>query len=329
LAVARNKVGKLQCGLQRQLTKINKILPSQAWSSRKKLAMSVVAGLVLIAFIWSYRPELADLWDLWQRSDEHSSGLLVPFLAVYVLWTRRQDIARCDIKPCIRWGLLAFIGAQAVRLLGLYLLYDSPETMSSAERMSIVFSIAALVLLLFGWQLFRRVSTVLLFLCLMIPWPAFIQVPVAQYLQGWATSSAVFCLETVGYDVMREGNVINIGGTAVAVAEACNGLRMVTAFFVISGLVVLLAKRALWEKLIVLASSLPVALLCNTVRLAITAIAFTILDGEQWEKIFHDFGGYAMMPLALAAVVAEFWLLRKLTTAPMQEKTIIITRQEK
>jgi flagellar biogenesis protein FliO len=58
-------------------------------------------------------------------------------------------------------------------------------------------------------------------------------------------------------------------------------------------------------------------------------MAFTVLDGEQWEKIFHDFGGYAMMPLAIAIVVAELWLLRKLTTAPTQQETIVITRQDK
>ena len=195
---------------------------------------------------------------------------------------------------------------------------------SSAERLSIVLTIAALVLLLFGWQLLRKVSTVLLFLCLMLPWPNRVQAVVTLPLQRWATSSAVFCLEMVGYEVIREGNVIHIGDVRVAVAEACNGLRMITAFFVISGLVVLLVRRAWWEKLVVLISSLPIALLCNTIRLAITAIFFTILEGEYWEKLFHDFGGYAMMPVALAAMVAELWLLKKLTILPDKEEAIII-----
>ena len=120
----------------------------------------------------------------------------------------------------------------------------------------------------------------------------------------------------MGYDVTQEGNVIHIADTMVAVAEACNGLRMVTAFFVISGLVILLIQRSWWEKLILLLSTLPIALLCNTIRLAITAIAFTYIKGEYWEQVFHDYGGYAMMPLALALVVLELWLLTKLTTPP-------------
>jgi exosortase/archaeosortase family protein len=99
---------------------------------------------------------------------------------------------------------------------------------------------------------------------------------------------------------------------------------MITAFFVISGLVVLLVERAWWEKLIVFVSSLPVALFCNTVRLAVTAIAFTVLEGEYWEKMFHDFGGYAMMPLALVIVVGELWFLAKLTMAPKQDRIVVV-----
>jgi exosortase/archaeosortase family protein len=101
---------------------------------------------------------------------------------------------------------------------------------------------------------------------------------------------------------------------------------MIMAFFVIGGLVVLLIRRTWWEKLIVLASSLPIALLCNSVRLTITAIAFTRLSGEHWEKIFHDFGGYAMMPLALGAIVLELWLLTKITTAPIEKQVVSVNK---
>jgi len=320
LKVVQNNAGRFRKELQATLRKINEKLPSWVQSYKTKIVPWLAGSLVLIAFLWSYKAGLAGLWNLWQRSDEYSSGVLMPFLAVYILWSRRKTMAECRIRPSV-WGLFAFLAAQVVRVFGLFFMYGS------AERLSIALTIAALVLLLFGWRLLRKVSTVLLYLCLMFPWPDRVQTAVTIPLQRWATSSAVFCLEVVGYEVIREGNVIHIGDTSVAVAEACNGLRMVTAFFVISGLVALLVKRAWWEKLIVLVSSLPIALLCNTIRLAITAIFFTVLEGEHWEKIFHDFGGYAMMPLALAAMVAELWLLAKLTTLPEKEEAIIITQQ--
>jgi exosortase len=277
--------------------------------------------LITIVFFWSYWPGISNLWGIWMRSDEYSSGLLVPFLALYILWIRRHSLLQVPIKPSV-FGLFLFLAAQAMRIFGLFYLF------SSAERLSLVLSIVALVLLLFGWKLFFKISSILLFLVLMLPWPQRIQTAISLPLQSISTSSAVFCLELTGFDIIREGNVIHIGNATVAVAEACNGLRMITAFFVISGLVALLVNRTWWEKLIVLLSSLPIAFLCNTLRLTVTAIAFTVIEGPDWEKIFHDFGGYAMMPLALAFIVAELWLIDKLTIIPEEKKEVIITRQK-
>lgn len=308
-------MSRLQQGVQPQLDKVSKKLPNWAKSPEINILSWFAASLVLIVFCWSYWPNLVDLWNVWQQSDEYSSGLLVPFLAVYILWSRREDLVKCRLKPSV-WGLFAFVAAQAFRLFGLFFMYGS------AERVSIVLSIAALVLMLLGWQIFRKVLSILVFLCLMLPLPRSIHYAVMLPLQSWATTSAVFCLEVLGYHVIQEGNMIHLNGTTVAVAEACNGLRMIMAFFVIGGLVILLTKRPWPQKLIVLVSTLPIALFCNSVRLTITAISFTMLNGEYWEKIFHDFGGYAMMPLALGAIVLELWLFKKMTTAPTEKQVV-------
>ena len=137
----------------------------------------------------------------------------------------------------------------------------------------------------------------------------------------------MFCLQTLGYDVIREGHVLHIGQTNVAVAEACNGLRMITAFFVISALVVLVIERPFWEKCLIMLSSLPIALVCNMIRLTLTSISFTLISGETWEQVFHDFGGYAMMPTALGLIVLELWIFKILTTDPSEKKVLIVRRR--
>ncbi|MEJ2704091.1 MAG: exosortase [Sedimentisphaerales bacterium] len=318
--VARRAEARLRRAARSQLGRIVRAVPREIRPTKNRALAYLGAVALLAALLWSYRPGLTDLWNLWHRSDEYSVGMIVPFLALYVLWSRRNVFAGCPVRPSV-WGLFVFIGAQFIRFFGLFFMYNS------AERFSIIVSIAGLVLLLFGWQIFRKAFTILLFLCLTLPPPNLIQNYTVLHLQHWATSSAVFCLEMIGCGVVQEGNTIHIGQTSVEVAYACNGLRMITAFFVISGLVVLLVSRAWWEKLIVLISSLPIALLCNTARLTITAFALTKLKGQFWDDLFHDFGGYAMMPLALAIVVIELWLLTKLTTLPEAEDAIIVTRQ--
>ena len=310
------KTNQLNSFVGSLIIKMKEKLPRLTVHEELKVRILWTFGISVLAavFVWSFAPQLKELWSIWQESDEYSSGLLVPFLAVYVLWVMRTKISNVTVKPSM-WGVFALLATAGFRYFGLFFMY------SSAERLSIVLSIASVVLLVFGWRMLWKLSPILLFLLLMLPLPRSVHTAITLPLQNLATASAVFLMEMMGYAVIREGNIIHINGTSVAVAEACNGLRMVMSFFVITALVVLLMRRKLWEKLAVLFSSLPIALLCNTIRLTITAIAFTVLAGKNWEEIFHDFGGYAMMPMAVMIVVFELWFLNKLTVTTQETGT--------
>ncbi len=291
--------------------------PAIARLQTREAAFAVAMVTVLGVFIWSYLPQFGGLWDAWSRSDEYSAGLLVPFLAVYVLGIRRKELVDIPIRPSM-WGLALFGVAQAMRYFGLLYMY------ASAERLSLVISIAAIVLLMFGWRMLGRVWVILAFLLLMLPFPQSFHTTIMLPMQNMATLLAVTGLQTLGYAVVREGNIINIDGTYVAVAEACNGLRMVTSFLIISCLVALIINRSWWEKLIVVVSSLPIALSCNAIRLIVTAAAFTAFNAQSWQAIFHDFGGYAMMPLAVAAIMVELWFLKMLTVREEYQSQILV-----
>ena len=179
-----------------------------------------IAAILLGALLVSYwRPTVVELLRIWIESDEYSSGLLVPFLAMYILWVRRQSFLDCRLSPA--WsGLGLLLAAQGLRFFGLYFMF------ASAERLALVLSIGGIVLLLFGVPFFRRFVPIFVFLFLMIPLPNRVEAMITLPLQQWATVSAVYSLETLGYNVIRQGNVIQIGEMMVAVAEACNGLRM-------------------------------------------------------------------------------------------------------
>jgi exosortase len=294
-------------------------------AGRRVFSPVLMAGLLLVAaaFGWAYwNPTLAGLWEKLTQSDEYSSGLLVPLIAVYVVWIRREELGTVLIVPAVGLGLAAFAVAQAARFAGLYL------GMDSGENLSVVLTVWAILLMMLGWRMIWKTKGILLFLLLMLPMPHQVQDGITLPLQRWSTSSAVFSLETLGYAVQQQGNIIEINGTQVGVAEACNGLRMVTAFFVIAGFIALIVRRSGWQKLVVFVSSVPIAMVCNTIRLTVTTIAFTMIKATTWEKAFHDFGGLAMMPLALAMIVAELWVLSKLVvsdTAP-KPKAIVYKR---
>ena len=280
---------------------------------------AIGTALLMLLFFWATAQQWGSLWTRLYGSEEYSSGLLVPFLTGYILWSRWEQFKGVAWNSSW-WGALILLLGQGMRITGMY--YAS----MGLQDLSLIVSITGLVWLMVGTGLFLKAMTSIAFLGLMLPWPSKVQGMIALPLQEYATKSAVFCLQILGYDVLREGMLISIGDTTVAVAEACNGLRMITAFLVISCLVAMLVRRPFWQKVLLCISSLPIALICNTIRLTVTSIAFTKISGEYWEKVFHDFGGYAMMPLALALVVLELWILEKLTSPPEAQKRVVIKR---
>jgi len=133
-------------------------------------------------------------------------------------------------------------------------------------------------------------------------------------------------LEVFGIEVVQEGNVVMLNGnTPMAVAEACNGLRLLTAFIIVTGSVTYLMKCSRARKVVLLFSSIPIALVCNIVRLCLTAAAMMIISVEAGQKFFHDFAGLSMMPIAVLLLFAELWVMDKIyeTQTGKQKKKVL------
>ena len=286
----------------------------------------VSATLVLLTITaWSYGPTMTDLFKEWQRNEDYSAGQLVPLVAIFLVWVRRKQLRECVLKPCWWGGVTLLILAQAARMYGLLFMFES------ARRYSLVLTAVALVLLVAGWQVFRRVSWILLFLFLMVPLPGRIHNLIGGPLQNLATSGSVFLLEVFGVRVGQQGNVVMLNGsTPLAVAEACSGLRMLTAFIIVAGFIAYVVKRPRWQKAIVLVSSLFVGVICNIVRIFLTAMLMVYVSTELAEKFFHDFAGLVMMPAAVLLLFGEIWLMDRLVVpepAARHQPANIVTRK--
>jgi len=264
---------------------------------------AAVAGVILVTLMWSYWPIVADLAKEWRSNDNYSVGVLVAPAALYLLWLERRALRKCALRPCW-WGLVLLALAEFARWYGLTRLFES------GQRYAFVLTIAGLVLLVAGRQVFRRTFWILAFLFLMVPLPGKIHNLISGPLQSVATSGASFTLELLGVSVMREGHVIVLNGdTPMAVAEACSGLRMLTAFVVVSAVLAYVVDRPPWQKTVLVLSSIPVAILCNLIRLVVTAVLFLVASGDTAERFFHDFAGLVMMPMAFLMLIGELRIM--------------------
>ena len=303
----------------------HKVATSAASRKRGGLVALAAAVLALLALtVWTYWPTMMSLFKDWQGDEDYSAGQLVPLVALVFLWVERKKLKQCSLRPCWWGGIVLLLLAAAGRLYGLLFMFES------AERYSLVLVVAALVLLVAGWRVFRQLRWILLFLFLMVPFPGKVHNMISGPLQRLATNGSVFLLEVFVPGVSQRGNVVMLNAeTPMAVAEACSGLRMLTAFIVVAAFIAYMVKLPRWHKATVVLSSIPIAVICNIIRIFLTGILMLVVSVEFGHKFFHDFAGLVMMPAAVLLIFSELSLMAKLVvpdSPPPQQQVQTVVR---
>jgi exosortase len=293
-----------------------------ASSSGRMPVVFPIVCLLSAMTIWAYWPTIFVLFKEWRSDDDYSAGQLVPLVVLFLVWFRRKHLKQIPAVPY--WpALILLLLAQAGRTFGLMFMYES------AERYCFVLTIIALTLLVAGRQMFRKVFWILMFLFLMVPFPGQVHNLISGPLQKVATTGAVVLLEAFGARVSQQGNTVTLNGqTTLAVAEACSGLRMLTAFIIVAAFIAFMVKRSRPQKAILFFSSIPVAVACNIFRLCVTAVLFTMVSTQAAEKFFHDFAGLVMMPAAVLLLFGELWILKIVTTTDAAPKNLVVNSKK-
>ncbi|TWT99925.1 Transmembrane exosortase [Botrimarina colliarenosi] len=231
-------------------------------------------------------------------------GIAVVCLAGLAYVLIGQPIERVAANE--RWiGLGVLLAAYALRILlgaGLY--------MEPVNRVSFLVAIFGAFLMLGGWSLLRWTGAAIGFLIFMFPLPSGIEQSLLLSLQELAARASEVILTILSQPVIRDGNRITVDGIPLEVAEACSGLRMVTIFGGFAVACALLMKRPWWDRMIVLLSAIPIALIVNVTRIVATALLFRMFpEGEAIHQLIHDYAGLAMMPLAMGLLYLELKVL--------------------
>jgi len=285
---------------------------------------ALVAWLAVVGvFLWTYWSSIHRLLRAWE-APEYGHGYFVPVFAVFLLWYRRDMIDRSSTNQGSLWGL-PFIGLWAVmRWTAVYYAYGSlPE-------ISLLPFLVGLTIFVGGWPALRWAWPAIGFLVFMIPLPGAVQGMLAHPLQRISTYASVYVIQTLGIPAVSQGNTIILTEKELGVVEACSGLRMLMLFFAICFGAAFVVRKPLWEKLVIVASAIPIAVLSNVARISLTAILCeiarqwpSIISMEQADEFFHGMAGLLMMPVALLILWAELAVISKLMIAPLPERPLV------
>ena len=269
---------------------------SESW---RELLPPVVTG---IAFLILFGDPILTLLRDWWSDPEAGHGLLLGPLAIFLAW-------RSGLAPERRaqrvLGLTILLAAVALR----YLSGLAAELFTM--RMSLLLGLAGLVVFAYGLAQVKRWWLPATLLVLSVPLPAVVLSSLAFPLQLKASQLGAALLESRHVPVALAGNVIHLPGRSLFVTEACSGLRSLTALVALGVLIGGLWLRSPWLRLLLLAVTIPVAMLLNGVRIFLTGFLVYFVDPALGEGFMHYTEGWAIFGVAFLMLGASAWVLTK------------------
>jgi exosortase D (VPLPA-CTERM-specific) len=265
------------------------------------LLLGSAASLLLILF--SERAALADLFAAWQ-TEEYSHGFLIPFVALLLAWHR---LAETKLFRYPSWLSIACLAITAALLL----LAQLSAFLMAAEY-GLIIALVGFSLAFLGRRATAIMAPAFVYLIFAVPLPHLVEALLSQKMQLLSSGLGVAVLDLIGVPVYQEGNVIDLGGYRLQVAEACNGLRYLFPLLSFGYLVAYLLKDRLWKRLVIFLSAVPIAIGLNALRIALVGVTVDLWGGAMAEGFIHAFEGWAVFLVCVALLMGEAWLLQRI-----------------
>ena len=305
-------------------------------------ALLMAAGLAMFLVV--------DQAHWWQLKAEYAFGWLVPVFVGYVLlerWPRFTAAFRgAGVDPLVRgWRISLGVAAAAAMTLGtlaflLGALYRAGLGVTQPGSLALALGFSGLLLGMIyfntpvgvvgdgpvptGWRALPRdarlrVTALFLFPALIwmlsAPLVDAIENQLSLFLLRKVTAVVFTLFNALGYPLVQQGNVLVLPQGEVQVAEACSGIRSLTACLFAGSFLAAVFLDRLWKKVALFGLAAVLAFFTNLLRsLFLTGWAYAH-GSESIEGAVHDLTGYAVLGLTCVGLLsllplfkAETWL---------------------
>ncbi|MHC4192705.1 MAG: exosortase/archaeosortase family protein [Planctomycetota bacterium] len=302
-------------------------------STHNYIKTLIVGGLLYYLF----HNEIYSIVHRWVEDPSWSHGFLIPLFSLYFINQCKKEILSlehvgdplvallCGCRPDrIRPGQTraSYLGLLLLIFVFLFYIFNlvSPAGYAYFRLLSVIAALGAIVLFLGGWGLVKYTWLPISFLVFAVPLPARFYFSLTTPMRRWAATTASALLDaTTKMSFEARGVVICIFDSvqqewkpALDVADACSGMRLLLAFLALGVAMAYLHYRPLWQRLILLASTIPTAIFCNIVRVTATGFIYILVDPKYTQGIYHDLLGMAMLPLAFGLYGLLAWFMASL-----------------
>ncbi|MBL8764153.1 MAG: exosortase/archaeosortase family protein [Phycisphaerae bacterium] len=280
----------------------------EALLARLATGRGVFAVVVLAAgFGWLFQHWFVAQALLSLGDGNWSHSFAVPLISGYLLWRGRGGLAGAVVRPF--WpGLVALLTGVTC-----YVFFLVGVQNHMGQGWSMVLTLMGLVLLVCGPGVMGAGFWPLAYLMFGVTVAEKIMLEVTFPLQNLASGGAYVLLTLCGLNVDLSGNIITIIDSqgephAMNVAQACSGMRMLIAFLALGAAVGLVGCPRWWQRVTLLATAVPVALLLNMFRVAILGVAI-LFNPNLAEGEAHMWIGTVLLVPGFFVYMGLMWIL--------------------
>ncbi len=235
------------------------------------------------------------------------------------------------------WGVLALALNWGIATtlfgIGLFAYGIHPGKNDYIKDVGMVITLFGMVLTLTGWDVMKVVWFPIAFLIFALPWPGLVYSWVAMPLQEVAARVSVEVLQLTGVSSYVSGTKIVMTGfggeqRTLNVAEACAGLKSLMTFLTVGAAMAFLSARPMWQKLILTASAIPIAIFCNTMRVAGQGLLDYYVSRDISQGFAHQFSGLIMLIPAFFLLLLVGWILDRLFIEEVDDKAALVAEAQ-
>lgn len=252
--------------------------------------IAIVVAMAALALL-ATRTVWQEILRVGLSSEEQSHILLAPVVAVWLAWIRRARLRYCDMSPTI-------VGPFVIAAGWALSAYGFQSGFEIFWHFGALMIVGGAVVTCVGLTCIRRLLPSVLALLFVLPVPGRIRQSVAVPLQEITAKVGEWSMQIMGVPVTREGIALTINDNTVMVAEACNGMRMVSALALIAFAFVFSSPMRNSVRLLILLATPVLAILVNLVRMIPTVLLYGYSSVDV-AKVFHDLSGWASLGFAL------------------------------
>jgi exosortase len=223
----------------------------------------------------------------WANDPDFSHGFLIPFISLYLVWQRADELARLSVSPR-NLGILVILGGLLLLIIG------NLAAEYFTQRLSFLILLCGIILFLLGRQQLKLLVFPIAFLIFMIPIPSILLLKITFPMQLFAAKVATTALQLLDIPVLREGNVIHLVENTLEVERACSGIRSLISLLAIGTVLAYFITRVNWQRAVVIFSCFPIAIATNAFRVTMTGVLANYYGMKAAEGFFHGFSGMVL-----------------------------------